>query len=585
MLTELRIHNFAIIDHLELRFDTGLITFTGETGAGKSIIIDAIEALLGGRIDATWVRAEADRAVVEGDFSIPLAVRDAVHEILLREELLDEAESHEAGPFDAQPLTLTREIRLHGRSLARVNGRTANISLLRELGEYLVDVHGQSEHLSLLRVREHLRLLDGYAGVDAPLSAYRTTYNTLRKVQHDLHTLREAERDAVRRAEFLTYQIEEIDSARLKPGEEEDLKQERTRLANAESLATLAQQSLFLLDEGDPETQPITDQLGLVVQSLSQLGRTDPSQAGLGERVTDLFETLTDLARDLRDYLETIEFNPRRLEQVEERLDLLHNLKRKYGPTLSAVLEFAAKAKAQLDDITHAEERQAELEKQQAMLLLELGQRGQTLSAARRKAATQMGRAIENELNDLRMSGARFEVDFQLSPDPLGVPLEDGSRVAFGPQGLETVQFLIAPNPGEGLKPLAKIASGGETSRLMLALKNVLAKADHTPTLIFDEIDQGIGGRVGTVVGQKLWQLGQQHQVLCITHLPQLAAFGQQHYRVQKAVLDGRTSTVVEPLDGSKRLTELAQMMGDVSDGTLQSAQEILLGARNMMKD
>jgi DNA repair protein RecN (Recombination protein N) len=579
MLTELRITNFAIIDHLELHFDTGLITFTGETGAGKSIIIDALEALLGGRIDATWVRTEADRALVEGDFRIPPAVREPVHDILTREELLD----------DPELLTLTREIRSQGRSLARVNGRIANVSLLRELGEYLVDVHGQSEHLSLLRVREHLRLLDGYAGVDepggrSPLASYRTIYHALRKVQNDLHVLREAERDAARRADLLTYQVDEIESARLKPDEEDELKQERTRLANAESLATLAQQSLFLLDEGDPENQAITDQLGQAVQSLHQLGRTDPSQAGLGERISGIFESLTDLARDLRDYLESIEFNPRRLEQVEERLDLIHTLKRKYGGTISAVLEFAAKAKSQLDDITHAEERLAELELEQSKFLGELAQRGQTLSTARRKAATHMGRAIETELNDLRMSGARFEVDFQLSHDPEGVLLDDGSKVAYGPHGLETVQFLIAPNPGEGLKPLAKIASGGETSRLMLALKNVLAKADHTPTLIFDEIDQGIGGRVGTVVGQKLWQLGQQHQVLCITHLPQLAAFGKQHYRVQKMVNDGRTSTIVEPLEGNKRLTELALMLGDVSEGTLRSAQEILQGAKQMMK-
>lgn len=573
MLTELRITHFAIIDHLELRFESGLITFTGETGAGKSIIIDALEALLGGRVDATWVRAEADRAIVEGDFHIPDAVREPVHALLEREELLD----------DPDTLTLTREIRSQGRSLARVNGRTANVGLLRELGEYLVDVHGQSEHLSLLRVNEHLRLLDGYAGVDAPLAAYRTTYQALRKVQNDLRALRDAERDAARRADMLTYQLEEIDAARLKPGEEEDLKQERTRLANAEALASLAQQSLFLLDEGDPETPAITDHLGQVVQALSQLGRTDPSQAGLSERVNGLFESLTDLARDLRDYLERIEFNPRRLEQVEERLDLMHGLKRKYGATIPAILEFAAKVRTQLDDITHAEERIAELETQQGKLLLELGKRGQTLSAARRKAAGQMGRAIETELNDLRMAGARFEVDFQVSYDPHGVTLDDGAQIAFGPQGLENVQFLIAPNPGEGLKPLAKIASGGETSRLMLALKNVLAKADHTPTLIFDEIDQGIGGRVGTVVGQKLWQLGQAHQVLCITHLPQLAAFGKQHFRVQKVVQAGRTSTNVEPLEGNKRTVELALMMGDVSEGTLRSAEEILQGARQMM--
>lgn len=569
MLVELRISNFAIIENLELSFSTGLITFTGETGAGKSIIVDAIDALLGGRADPTWVRAEAGRALVEGDFRIPPAGREPIHAILRREELLD----------DPETLTLAREIRAEGRSVARVNGRVANVSLLRELGEFLVDIHGQSEHLSLLRVREHLRLLDGYASLDEPLRAYRQVYLALRAAQDELRALRQAERDAARRADLLAYQINEIEAARLLPAEEETLKQERTRLANAETLASQAQQALFLLDEGDPENQSVIDLLGQAVQNLQQLGRTDPSQRALGERSTALFESLTDLARDLRAYVEQIEFNPRRLEQVEERLDLIHTLKRKYGGSIPAVLEFAARAQKELEQITHAEERLAALEEEQSRLLAELAVCGQRLSAARRQAAVQMSRAVEAELDDLHMAGARFEVDFERSFDPEGVALEDGSKVAYGPHGLETVQFLIAPNPGEGLKPLAKIASGGETSRLMLALKNVLAQADLTPTLIFDEIDQGIGGRVGAVIGKKLWQLGQRHQVLCITHLPQLAAFGGQHFRVQKRVQDGRTAVFVEHLKDEQRLTELALMLGGVSEGTLQSAREILQAA------
>jgi DNA repair protein RecN (Recombination protein N) len=285
---------------------------------------------------------------------------------------------------------------------------------------------------------------------------------------------------------------------------------------------------------------------------------------------------MSDLVSNLRSYQENIEFNPKRLDQVEERLGTIHTLKRKYGGSISEILEFGSKAKQQLDEISHSEERIETLVIEQGKLLEQIGQLGSSLSQVRHTAAERLGGAMEIELRDLQMSGARFMVDFQRQPDPDGAPSLDGERYAFDANGLERVEFLIAPNPGEGFKPLTKIASGGETSRLMLALKNVLARADQIPTLIFDEIDQGIGGRVGAVVGKKLWSLAQDHQVLCITHLPQLAAYGDQHFRVQKEIHDGRTSTQVIPLDGEPRLVELAQMMGEVSEGTLRSAREIL---------
>jgi DNA repair protein RecN (Recombination protein N) len=264
------------------------------------------------------------------------------------------------------------------------------------------------------------------------------------------------------------------------------------------------------------------------------------------------------------------------LTQVEERIDLIQNLKRKYGDTIEAVLAFAERARSELDAITNAEERILELETEQEKFLDKLAKQGLALFEKRQEAADQLAKSIETELEDLRMAGARFQVAFERRPDPEGVTLPDGKRVAFDATGLEHVEFLIETNPGEGLKTLVTIASGGETARLMLALKNVLARADHVPTLIFDEIDQGIGGRVGTVVGKKLWQLTGQHQVLCITHLPQLAAFGQQHFQVQKQIEEGRTRTIVLQIDGEARLNELAQMLGEVSMGTLKSAQEIL---------
>lgn len=566
MLIELRIENFAIIDRLDLQFGPGLITFTGETGAGKSILIDAVEILLGGRADSTMVRSGAERANVEGVFRIPPTMRSSVRAILEREALLD----------DPNLLTLGREIRINGRNVARVNGRSVSTNLVRQISEHLVDIHGQSEHLSLLRVRQHLNLLDRYAGVDDLLAAYSKTYQKLQALRRELTDLRQAELDAARRIDLLAYQINEIKAAQLHSGDEEELKDERNRLANAEGLTILVQEALLALDDGTPETPATTDLLGRVVQSLNNLSHLDPSQSTVNEQAQALFENLADLSRSLRTYLEGIEFNPERLDQVEERLGLIHNLSRKYGKSIDDILDFAEDAQRQMDLITHASERIQELETAELNLLLRLGNQGGALSQKRLLQAKQLGRAIETELADLYMSNTRFKVDFKQRPDANGVPLQDGLRVAFDATGLDRVEFLIAPNPGEGMKPLVKIASGGETSRLMLALKNVLASADNVSTLIFDEIDQGIGGRAGAVVGEKLRSLARQHQVLCVTHLPQLAAFSDWHFHVHKEVQEGRTLTRVTPLHGENRLIELAHMFGEVSEGTLRSAREML---------
>jgi len=565
MLTELRIQNFAIIEDLSLDLREGLITLSGETGAGKSILVDAVETLLGVRADINLIRSGQERASVEGTFKIPEPIKVSVHAILQREDLLD----------DANYLNMQREFRRQGRNVARVNGRPATLALVKELGELLIDLHGQSEHLSLLRVPAHRGLLDRYAGIEAELSAYQATYAQLMELRRELTSLQAAELDAVRRVELLTFQVQEIEAARLQVDEEQELKGERTRLANAEALASQANLALAALDESNPEAPAANDRLGAAVEALGQLAKVDSSQAALENRAQDLFDGMTDLARELRAYLEQIEFNPRRLEEVEERLALLQNLKRKYGESIPAILAYGERARKDLDNISHAEERLAELSAGETKLLDQLAEQAEALSTKRHAAAQSLSRAIETELDDLKMGAAHFGVDFKTREDAQGL-LVDGGRAAFDSFGHETIEFLVAPNPGEGLKPLVKIASGGETARLMLALKNVLARADQTPTLIFDEIDQGIGGRVGAVVGQKLWRLGRQHQVLCVTHLPQLAAYGDQHFKVEKRVQDGRTITRVVKLEGQLRLQELANMLGEVSEGTLQSAHEIL---------
>ena len=574
MLTELHIQNFAIIDKLDLRFDSGLIILTGETGAGKSIILDAVVMLIGGKADTTFVRTDSDAAFVEAVFHLTGPEKEAVHFVLNREELMD----------DPNYVVLMREVRKEGRSVARINGRTVNVGLLKELGALLIDIHGQAEHLSLLDPRAHLGLLDRYAEVVQPLGDYRQTYHSILNLRRELADLRKAQSDSDRRIEMLTYQSEEIESARLKVGEDEELRKERDRLANAESLAENAQEALAILDEGSPETPAATDLIGQAAQALATLAKIDAGQAELSNQAELLLETISDVVHTLRDYLEEIEFNPKRLDAVEERLDLIHSLNRKYGGSIPTVLAYGADARKQLETITGAADRINELEMQEANLLEKLAKQGMTLSEKRKSAAVKMSKGIEAELNDLKMQSARFNVDFQTKPDVNGAPTQSGARIAFDQNGFDRVEFLIAPNPGEGLKPLAKIASGGETSRLMLGLKNILAKADEVPSLIFDEIDQGIGGRVGMVVGHKLWNLSRTHQVFCVTHLPQLAVFGDQHYQVQKLVDNGRTLTKVDKLEGEPRLLELSQMLGEVGEGTLRSAHELLQLARQMIK-
>jgi DNA repair protein RecN (Recombination protein N) len=497
------------------------------------------------------------------------AARQAVLDVLQREELL----------HDPDTLVLGREIRREGRSVARVNGRSVAVTLLRELGAHLVDIHGQSEHLSLLNVRQHIHLLDRYAEVEPLLAPYRETYRSLHAVRRELKELRQSEEELERRADLLGFQAQEIEAARLKPGEEPELRQERDRLANAENLAGLSRQALALLEEGSPETPAITDLIGQVVQALSSLSRIDSTREALYQRASGLEDSLSELTGDLQDYLENIEFNPRRLEQVEERLELIHTLKRKYGGSIEAAIAYAVEARGKLDTLTHAGERVAALELEEKTLLEKLARQAQELSARRKTSAALMEKQVEAELDDLRMAGARFAVELRRAPQAGGLPV-DGQPVHFDELGIDQAEFLIAPNPGEGLKPLVKIASGGETSRLMLALKNVLVQADSIPTLIFDEIDQGIGGRVGSVVGEKLWQLGRRHQVLCVTHLPQLAAFGDQHWGVRKLLESGRTVTQVEKLEGGVRLDELAGMLGAVSEASRKAAQEALDAAR-----
>jgi DNA repair protein RecN (Recombination protein N) len=588
------IQDFAIIEHLHLQFGSGFNVLTGETGAGKSIIIDAVGLLLGGRGEVDFVRTGADRAIIEGVFALEEEAASLIDPLLAAEGL--EAD-------EPRTLVLGREIRREGRNVCRVNGRAVALKVLHEIGEHLVDIHGQTEHLSLLRVREHVNLLDRFGELWPLREQVAGQVRALRAVRRELANLRRDERELARRLDLLQYQVNEIETARLEPGEEEELLQERNRLANAEQLREVTDEAYLALYEGAEEQASAVDLLQGVVRSLAGLTRLDPSTADLRTVAETASYQLEDLARSLNDYRDNIEFNPRRLDQVETRLALIHNLQRKYGDSIDDVLAFAERARHELETIERSEERIEELESEETDLLREIGRLGGELSERRQAAGDRLAAGIEAELAELSMARARFGVSLMWRDDEEGAyaqarvpnadpqPHFDERRVAFDLTGLDRVEFLVAPNVGEPLKPLVRIASGGETSRLMLALKTVLAQADRTPTLIFDEIDAGIGGRVGSVVGQKLWGLTVsegvevlRHQVLCVTHLPQLASYGDLHLHVRKDIVGDRTVTAVEPLAGESRVQEVAGMLGAITERTQASAREMLVASASDKK-
>lgn len=618
MLHELIIRNFAIIDDLQIVFGPGLNILTGETGAGKSIIIDALGLLLGDRGAAEWVRAGCDRAEIEAAFRLsPGGEATAAVQRLLQEHELEDLDAPEW-------LTLAREVRLNGRNVCRVNGRTVSLQILSEVAAVLIDVHGQGEHLNLLHPRTHIHLVDRYANLLPMRGEVAAQVGKLRKVRSDLNRMRQDARTIAQRLDLLSFQVEEIFEARLRPGEDVELENERRRLGNAEALMQLAQATQALLSAGDADVPSAVDLLGQAVGRLERLARIDPAMEEEADRAQGLLEQLADLARTMADYGEQLEFNPTRLEEVEQRIELLHGLKRKYGESIEQIIAFGEQAQQELESLENWEARTGELEAAEESLLHRIGELGVVLSEARRKAGERMAEAVERELADLRMERARFGVDVRHAEQEAGAYLADGRRVAFDATGVDQVELLLSANPGEPLKPLAKVASGGETARIMLALKSVLAHADATPTLIFDEIDQGIGGRVGATVGQKLWDLtgGQallaeaslpgdppaedepagvdavssavsnvvsserivegpaSHQVLCITHLPQLAAFGDRHFTVNKRVYaengQERTGTLVRDLDPGTRIEELVQMLGASGKAGRDSVLEML---------
>jgi DNA repair protein RecN (Recombination protein N) len=583
LLLELSIRNFAIIEKLDLTLAPGMNVLTGETGAGKSIIIDALGLLLGDRADRTLVRTGVDRAEVEGVVALDGAAARLLRPVLEEYGLLAEEDEN---------LILYRELSASGRSLGRVNGRAVNARLLREIGEVLVDIHGQSEHLSLFRVRNHLDLLDRYADAEASRQELSAGISRLRTLREKIRGLEQERSRQADRIEELSFQIEEIASAELRPGEEAELRQDRQRLQNASRLLESVERLHTVLygEEGRP-TRSLAggalDLLGVALREMEALVQLDPTLVPQRELLGSVSDQVEDLSHALRVYRDGLDLDPRRLREVEERLIRIRELERKYGPTVEEVLAARERAEEEMAGLSQSEVQLEGLREEEEALLRELGELAGRLSASRQEAAERLGQAIEETMADLNMEGTTFAVQISREQDPSGLWVEGelpfpSGRYAFQDTGIDQVEFFISPNPGEEPRPLVRVASGGESSRLLLAVKSILSQADATPVLIFDEIDAGVGGRSGHVVGEKLWELARHHQVICITHLPQIAAYADVHFSIGKVVQDGRTLTQVAHLEGRGLVEELAVMLGgpNVSAAHRESARQIWEQAR-----
>ena len=580
-LRHLSVTDFATIEQLDIELAAGFSVLTGETGAGKSIIVDALGLLLGGRAYVGMVRSGARQARVEGIFVLGGDIAQKIN-VVLNEYDFDVGE---------EEIILVREVNLDGRNTCRVNGRIVPLRLLSTLAQHLVDIHGQNQHLSLLRVREHMDILDKYGGLWQLRTEVAEGARQLTEARRELDRLRKDEAELAQQVDFLRYQVGEISAANLRPTEYDDLTLERDRVANAERIITLCDHAYGALYDGLDRRESVMDLIGQVSKDLSQLEQLDPSLRHNLEPVDALMHQVDELARALRSYRDETEYSPDRLHELEERLDLINRLKRKYGSTIGEILAFGERASQELETLDHREERVEELKAREMDLRRQVGRLAGQLSEARQHAARGLADAIQEEAAGLGFGHAEVLVDIRQSDSEDGVPVgtADGVRyatpssggesirhLAFNETGIDSVEFLISLNPGEPPRPLARIASGGEASRLMLAIKSILSTADQIPILVFDEIDAGVGGRVGSVLGQKLWGLSRNHLVLCVTHLPQIACYADHHAKVTKLASHDRTVTSVEVLDGEARVTELSQMLGSDSGATRTSATEML---------
>jgi DNA repair protein RecN (Recombination protein N) len=582
VLDELTVKGFGIIEEINWKPAEGLNVITGETGAGKSLVVDAVEALLSGQAHEEDIRHGSDEAQVEGIFR---AV-DKEENRPMRELL---AEKGLAAGDDT--ILLTCDFRRQGRTTPRVNRQAVSRALLRDIGAALVDIHGQSEHLSLLNKSHHLDYLDAYAHTLERRHAFSAKALELHQVEREIQALSRDERELSRHMELLNFQIDEIKRAELQEGEEESLGKELILLTSAEKLKT-ASYEIYRIIYGDDSalaSSSVVDKANEALPLIKQMVETDPSLQTKMGYLEEMIHGLEELAREVHSYGDNLSFEPQRLEEVQDRLELIRSLKRKYGGSAGEVLNYLAKAERELEGLTNSGERREQLEAKRGQLKKEMGALASRLSQERTRAAQKLAGVVKKELGELSMARVDFAVSVTQELSPEGIPFPDGPPGAgyrFGSSGVDDVVFMASTNPGEPAKALDKIASTGEISRFMLALKSALAEADTIPVLIFDEIDIGIGGRSGEVIGRKLWKLSRHHQVICVTHLPQIAAFADAQYRVSKQSTGGRTVSTIEALKGEARFKELAVMIGGprYTANALNAARELIERAETWKK-
>ena len=553
MLRLLHIENIAVIEQAEIAFDRGFNVLTGETGAGKSIVIDAISAILGERTYRDVIRTGADRAFVS-------AVFDGVPDLPWFAENRVE--------YDPSELLVQREVYADGKNVCRVNGRPVTVAILKKLGGQLVNIHGQHDSQQLFDETKHLSYLDLFARNEAERTAYAACYERVLSLRRERERLTLDEGEKLRRVEALQYQLEEIGRAGLQPGEDEQLENRRKLLQNAEKLSEALTAAAMALSGGEDASGAV-DLVGEADHALARIARYDEGLAALGDRLSNLQYELEDVAGELRDHLDQMAYSGEELEQIESRLDVIHRLKRKYGGSVEEILQYAEKAQRELDEITFSEERLARLEKELAAATAEAKAAGLLLRATRQTAARAMETRLSQELAALDMPRAQFVCQLE--------------ETDLTPDGLDSLRFLMTANVGEALKPLSKVASGGELARIMLAIKNVLAEQDRVGTLIFDEVDAGVSGRAAQKVAEKLRAVSKNKQVLCVTHLPQIAAAADVHLLIAKTEREGRTYTQVTALDRPGRTREIARIIGgaEITETTLRSAGEMLQSDRD----
>ncbi|WP_288619641.1 DNA repair protein RecN [uncultured Mitsuokella sp.] len=564
MLKSLTVWNFALLEHVQVEFQPGLNILTGETGAGKSILIDSLGAVLGARMSADMVRSGCDWLRVEAVFSLEDESL-GLHE-LLTQQAIDDSDKE---------LIITRQLTRAGRSTALVNGCHVTLAVLRQIGAYLVDIHGQNENLALLKEENQFHLLDGYdPDVAEALAAYECVYREWREKKKAYAEKQQASREYAQRLDMLHWQDKEISEANLKPGEDEQLEADIRKLSHAEKIVGSVEESYQLLEGGGGNGLGVLPALSQVKKDLEEIGRFDDALQNAQKMVEEAYISLQEASYELRDYGESVEFSPERLDQLQSRMDVIYRLCKKYGATLGDVLAHQAKVEQELTEIENYDEDIAALEKEIAALEEKLGRKAAELTRLRTAAANNLSSAIKEQLFALGMPKARFHIRVEQAED-------------YGANGRDDVAMFFSANPGEAEKPLQKVASGGELSRIALAIKTVASSRDSSvPSMVFDEIDTGIGGRTAQMVAERIALVAQYKQVLCITHLPQIACMADAHLYISKRTVEGTTATQIRPLSERERISEIARMASgaDMTTASLDNAREMVSHAK-MKKD